>query len=507
MENLPWDVVRYAGVAFASGYVFRILWTQGRIGTVEERMREHQHSAREKAERTIEKGELRADRIREKAEIRSKEMEDALIEREGRFMKREEMLDKRQGGLDKEEASLRERQEKVSVIEVGLRDQYQEVQEKLSHIANLSPAEAKQELINRIRVEQEEDLSVQLNKIDMIGREKLEARAKNILATAIHRFGNSVNPNVMTTFVSLPSDDYKGKIIGKEGRNIKAFEQVTGTELVIDETPGTISISCFDPVRRYVAQVALENLILDGRIQPVRIEELVAKAQQEVNDTIKQKGEEAVRECGIFNLDPRLVAVLGRLYFRTSYGQNVLQHSLEVAHIAGMLAKEIGANEQTAKIGGLLHDIGKAVDHEIAGSHVDIGRRILQKFGVHEDVIKAMQSHHEEYPYETPESLLVQTADHISGIRPGARHQNVEDYFDRMVELETIATNFPGVEKTYALQAGREVRIFVTSEEIDDVAARDLAREVALKIENELSYPGEIRINVIRETRVTTFAR
>ncbi|MDP2650420.1 MAG: ribonuclease Y, partial [bacterium] len=315
------------------------------------------------------------------------------------------------------------------------------------------------------------------------------------------------NAEVLSTTVALPSDEIKGKIIGKEGRNIRAFERASGVDVIIDDTPGAITISSFDPIRRQVARVALENLIIDGRIQPAKIEEMVEKAREEINLIIKKKGEEAAFEAGVLNLDPKLLIVLGRLHFRTSYGQNVLAHSVEMAHIAAMIAEELGANVQVARAGALLHDIGKAVDHEVAGTHVEIGRRILQKFNVDPEVVKAMESHHEEYPYSNAESYIVQVADAISGGRPGARRDTVENYIKRLEELESIAKNFPGVEKSFAISAGREVRIFVKPEEVTDVEARQLARDIALQIENELNYPGEIKVNVIRESRSIEFAR
>ena len=311
----------------------------------------------------------------------------------------------------------------------------------------------------------------------------------------------------MTTSVVIPNDEIKGKIIGKEGRNIRTFERIAGVELIVDDTPGTIVISAFDPVRRQIARVALENLILDGRIQPSKIEEMVDKAKGDINKIIKEKGEQAVYECGVFNLDPKIISILGRLYFRTSYGQNVLQHSIEMGHIAGMLAEELGADVQIAKAGALLHDIGKALDHEVQGTHVEIGRKILQKFGADERNVKAMQSHHAEYPYETIESIIVQTADAISGGRPGARRESVENYIKKLEDLEKIATNKPGVEKAYALAAGREVRVFVTPQAMNDIEAQALARDIAIQVEQELKYPGEIKITVIRETRCIEYAR
>jgi ribonuclease Y len=346
-----------------------------------------------------------------------------------------------------------------------------------------------------------------MQKLDTSGQEVLDKKAKDILAISIQRLASSVNADIMSTFVTIPNDEIKGKIIGKEGRNIKAFERMTGVEVIVDDTPGAITISSFDPVRRHVAKAALEELIRDGRIQPAKIEKVVEQAQADINKTIKEKGEQAAYECGVVGLDPRILLILGRLHFRTSYGQNVLQHSIEMAHISGMIAEELGANVAVAKAGALLHDLGKALDHEVAGTHVEIGRRILQKFGAGEDIVKAMQAHHEEYPYETIESRIVQTADAISGARPGARSDSIENYLKRLGDLEAIANGFKGVEKSYALQAGREIRIFVTPEAITDLEAKNMARDIALKIEKDLKYPGEIKVTIIRETRAIEFAR
>jgi ribonuclease Y len=361
--------------------------------------------------------------------------------------------------------------------------------------------------MRRIEERYQEDFVARLAKLEREGAERLDRRAKDILTTAIHRMGNSVASETLTTSVIIPNEETKGKIIGKEGRNIKTFERAAGVELIVDDTPGTIIISAFDPVRRQIARVALENLILDGRIQPAKIEEMVQKATSEINKIIKEKGEQACYEAGVFNMDPRLVSILGRLYFRTSYGQNVLQHSIEMAHIAGMLAEELGADVQVARAGALFHDIGKAVDHEVQGTHVEIGRRILQKFGADERIIKAMQAHHEEYPYETIESIIVQVADAISGGRPGARRESVEQYIKKLEDLEKIALSQPGVEKAYAIQAGREIRVFVNPTQINDLEAHATARDIALQIERELKYPGEIKVTVIRENRCIEYAR
>ncbi len=378
---------------------------------------------------------------------------------------------------------------------------------ELEKIAKLSESEAKEELMKEIEKKYEQDFLVRMVKLENNNDEKLMRRAKDILSTSIQRLAASTASELMVTTVSIPNNEIKGKIIGKEGRNIRAFERASGVELIVDDTPGSIVISSFDPIRRQVARLALENLILDGRIQPAKIEELVEKAKEEINKIIKEKGEQAVYECGIFNFDPRIVAIIGRLYFRTSYGQNVLQHSIEMTHIAGMLAEELGADVQIAKAGALVHDIGKALDHEVQGTHIEIGMRILQKFGADERIITAMKSHHEDYPYETIESIIVQTADAISGGRPGARRDSVENYLKRLQELEALVNNFPAVEKSYALQAGREIRIFVTPEKISDVEAKLMARDIATKIEQELKYPGEIKVTMIRETRIIEYAR
>jgi ribonuclease Y len=436
-----------------------------------------------------------------------KEKEEKIVRAEERVFKREEQLDKTREELTREIEGVKSRIEEVKAVKERADTLLSERANALAAVGGLSKEEALKKLYEELERENSEDLMVRVAKLERDGQDRLERRAKEILTTAIHRLGNSVASDTMATAITIPNDDIKGKIIGKEGRNIKAFERAAGVEVIIDDTPGSIVISSYDPIRRAVARVALENLIVDGRIQPAKIEETVEKAKSEVQKIIKEKGEAAAFEAGVLNLDPRLILILGRLYFRTSYGQSVLQHSVEMAHIAGMIAEELGANPAVARAGALLHDIGKALDHEVQGTHVEIGRRILQKFGVSEEVIKAMQAHHEEYPYETAEAYIVQVADAISGGRPGARRDSVEQYIKRLGDIEEIANSFEGVEKSYAISGGREVRVFVKPEEMDDFKARELARNIALRIENELKYPGEIKINVIRETRAIEFAR
>lgn len=496
-----------AMASVAIGYYLRLLVSLGKRGTIEVEVKEMVLKAKEEAKRITLDAENKAVEVMQQTRTEAKEREEKLKKAEERLMKKEDQIDEREQSVVSEIASIKE---KISEIK-GIREKTEliqtEKQKELEKVAKLDESEARAILLQGLEQKCEEDLLVRLHKLEQFGQEKIEQRAKSILATAIHRLGNSVPSDLMTTSVTIPNDEIKGKIIGKEGRNIKAFERMTGVEIIVDDTPGVITISSFDPIRRQIARISLEILIADGRIQPAKIEETVEKAKLQINKTIKEKGDAAVYECGIFNLDPRIVSILGRLCFRTSYGQNVLQHSIEVAHIAGMIAEELGADVQVAKVGGLLHDIGKAVDHEVQGTHVEIGRRILQKFGASEAIVKAMQSHHEEYPYETVESVIVQAADAISGSRPGARVDSLENYLKRLGDLEAIANSFEGIEKTYAIAAGREVRVFVAPLAVNDMQAHNLARNIAIKIEQELKYPGEIKVTVIRESRVVEFAR
>ena len=494
-----------SGIAF--GYFLRWIISLGKRGSMELEIRQMRMDAEEKSKRIIEEAERKAKEKSEELSSEHKERERELKTVEERLVRKEELLDKRQVNLDTEAESLSKKQEEVQVAKQKTEELTREQQEKLEKMANLSATEAKDELLKSIEKQYEQDIEGRMRKLEISGNERLEKRAQEILTTAVHRLGNSVVSDVLATTISLPNDEIKGKIIGKEGRNIRAFERATGVDVIIDDTPGTITLSSYDPMRRQIARIALENLILDGRIQPAKIEEAVQKAEAEINAIIKKKGTEAAYEARVPNLDPKLLMILGRLYFRTSYGQNVLDHSVEVAHLAGMLAEELGADAAVARAGALFHDIGKAVDHEVPGTHVEIGRRILQKFGVDEAVVKAMQAHHEEYPYETPESMIVQVADAISGGRPGARRDSIEHYIKRLEELEAIANREPGVEKSYAIAAGREVRVIVKPEEISDMEAHKLARNIADKVEKELQYPGEIKVSVIRETRVIEYAR
>ncbi|MFA5736728.1 MAG: ribonuclease Y [Candidatus Paceibacterota bacterium] len=489
------------------GYFLKVLLTLAQKGSMENKIKQTFLEAKDQAQKIVNEAETAADKIITETKGKLEEKENQLKKTEDRLIKKDELLDKRQMDIDQEGDDLKKKVEEIRQTKEKLEKIEGEKTKELEKISNLSIEEAKKELISNIEKQYEEDLIVRIKKLENEANEKYEQRSKEILSTVIQRLSTSTVPEVMSTTVDIPSDDIKGKIIGKEGRNIRSFEKATGVEVVIDDTPGSIVLSSFDPVRRQIAKTALENLIADGRIQPAKIEELVEKAKEEVSKIIKEKGEQAAYEVGILNLDPRILLILGRLHFRTSYGQNVLQHAIEVAHLSGMLAEELKGDSQIAKAGGLLHDIGKAVDHEISGTHVEIGRRILEKFGADHKVIQAMQSHHEEYPFETLESVIVKVADAISSSRPGARRDSLENYLKRLKDLEDIANSFQGIEKTYAIQAGREIRVFVQPEEVNDLEAKRLARDIALRIEQELKYPGEIKITIIRETRIVGYAR
>lgn len=494
-------------VGVGIGYYLRLIVSLGKKGSMELEIKQIMLAAKEDAQKIIDeakkKGEKHLDEVNKETKLKEEEWKQT----ENRLIKKDEMLDNRQVEIDKEVEKIKFKIEEVKKIKERVDGMEADKEKELEKVARLSVDEAKDILFKEIENKYEEDLLVRMQKMETLNTEKLDRRAKDILATSINRLAASTASEMMTTSVNIPNDDIKGKIIGKEGRNIRAFEKTSGVELIIDETPGAIVISSFDPVRRQVARLALENLILDGRIQPAKIEEVVAKAQEDINKIIKDKGDQAVYECGIFNLDPRISAIVGRLYFRTSYGQNVLQHSIEMAHIAGMLAEELGADIQIAKAAALVHDIGKALDHEVQGTHIDIGVRILQKFNADPRIITAIKSHHDDCPHESLEAVIVQTADHISGGRPGARRDSVENYIKRLQELEALTKTFNGVEKSYALSAGREIRIFVTPEKVSDLEAKEMASEIARKIEQELTYPGEIRVTMIRENRIVEYAR
>lgn len=487
-----------AGIAL--GYVLRLLIALGQRGSLEIEVKQRLLEARERANRIVKEAEREAEEVEFTRSAPLRERESRLERMTARILKREEFLDER-------ELALVAREDMATKLRIEAEEGVKERKAEFSRIANLSEEEARRRLFEEIEKAEETAILGRIQKLEANGRKQLEEKARSILLTTIHRLSNPVNAEVMALSVPITSEEIKGKIIGRDGRNIKAFERATGVDVIVDEAPDRITLSSFDPLRRHIAKISLERLIEDGRIQPAKIEETVQKVRSQVETLMREKGQHAAYEVGVVGLDPKLVALLGRLHFRTSYGQNVLTHSIEMAHIAGMLAEELGADPEIARAGALLHDIGKAVDHEVSGTHVEIGRRILEKFGADPRIIKAMQSHHEEFEYETPESIIVQIADSVSASRPGARRDTVERYLERLEELERIALGFTGVEKAYAISAGREIRIFVNPGKVSDLAAHDLAREIAQRIQDELKYPGEIKVNVIRENRVVEFAR
>lgn len=492
------------GLGALFGYAVRHVVALSRRDSIETDIQDKIIQAKKEANKIEEDALHKASLIREE----HTKSEERLMRLEERVLLREKELEAKEDSLKAQIRLFEEKNISLVAEKNRLEEKEQQIEMRYESIAGVSREEAYGYIVNSLKREHEEDLHSRMIKLSYDGENRLEEKARDILVNSVYRLANSSSVNsFFTSAVVIPDEEVKGKIIGKEGRNIKTFERASGVELLVDESPNSIVVSCFDPVRRAIAVNALEALIKDGRIQPAKIEELLDKAKKDLGIFMKKKGEEAVIETNVITIPEAIIPLLGRLYFRTSYGQNVLTHSIEMAHIAGMLANELGADSYVAKAGALLHDIGKAVDHEIQGTHVEIGRKILMKYGVDERVILAMQAHHEEYPYETIESVLVQVADAISGGRPGARRDTVDRYITRLSDLEALAMAFQGIEKVYALQAGREIRVFVSPSLVSDLEARDLARQIALRIEAELRYPGEIKVHVIRESRVIEVAR
>ncbi len=489
------------------GYYARQSIARKRAGTIEQTLQKKIQKAREEVIAILSEAKQRSQQILESAKKEEEIRHEDLLRTERLLLKRENILDQKISDFEIGEREFQEKIQKLKQIKESLEELRAQAVENLERVAELPREEAKKELLVNLEKEYQKEILEKIKKLELDNQERFEKKAKGILATAIQKCAISQTQEITTSTFALPSEEIKGRIIGKEGRNIRTLERLTGVEIVIDETPEAVVISGFDPIRRQIAKSALEKLVQDGRIQPARIEEKVEEAKKEILNQIKTAGETAAYEVGLVGLDPKLVQLLGRLRFRTSFGQNVLLHSLEVSYLAEALADEIGADSLICKKAGLFHDIGKAVDQQVEGSHAEIGIKILEKFGMEPEIVKAMKSHHEEYPYETLEAVIVQVADQISGARPGARKDTLENYLKRLGDLENIATSFPGVEKAWALQAGREIRVFVKPAEIDDLAAKKLAKDIANRIQEELRYPGEIKVNVIRETRVTEYAK
>ena len=494
-------------VGASVGYMIRQSIAKKQLNTAEGKVGKMVEDAEKKAQETVLEAKNKAVEILEEAKKKEKAREDQILRLEQRLEKREETLDQKIEELDRGKKLLEQKAEEIRKIRSEADDARKKELERLEKIAGLSKEQAKNILLQLTEEEYRDVIAQRIAKLEKEGKEDIEKKAKNIMTGVIQKYAGSHAAEIVTTTVAIPSDEVKGRIIGREGRNIKALERLTGIEIIVDDTPEAVVLSGFDPVRREIARIALEKLISDGRIHPTRIEEAVEFAKKEIENKVREAGEAAAYDLGIAGLDPKLIHILGRLRYRTSFGQNALLHSLEVAHLSGALAAELGADVAVAKKAGLLHDIGKAVDHEIQGTHVEIGIKILQKFNMPQEIINAVKAHHEDYPFESAESFLVAAADAISASRPGARKDTLENYLKRLEELESVGNSFEVVDKTYAIQAGREIRVFVKPEEIDDLGAMKLARDIADKIEQELKYPGEIKVNVIRETRSVEFAR
>ena len=453
-------------------------------------------------------------KLKQEADKELKERRVELQKTEDRLSQKEDFIDKKDLNLDKKQEELDQQKkivdEKLSLLNTQLEEQEnikKNMISELEKVATLKKEDAKQILMNSMIEDARRDIAKKVKDIEETATIEADKKAKNIVALAIQRCATDMTSEATISSISIPNEDMKGRIIGREGRNIRAIENATGVDLIVDDTPETITLSCFDPIRREVARLAVEKLILDGRIHPTRIEEIVQKCQRDVDQTIKQAGEDAVDEAGIFGIHPELVKILGRLKYRTSYGQNVLKHSLETSYFAGLLASELGADVKVAKRGGLLHDIGKALDHEVEGTHVTIGVDLAKKYKESPEVIHCIEAHHFDVEFHSIEAILVQVADAISSSRPGARRESLDAYVKRLEKLEEISNSFKGVEKSYAIQAGREVRIIVKPEQISDADAMFLAKDIAKRIEEEMEYPGQIKVNVIRESRFSEYAK
>lgn len=426
---------------------------------------------------------------------------------EKRLITKEDSLDKRSSKMDKKDSELSKKLENLNAKENEIEILKEEQVKKLEQISGLSTEDAKAQILDNTEKEMQYELAIKIKDMEMQAKDEADTKAREIVAYAIQRIASDQVAETTVSTVTLPNEDMKGRIIGREGRNIRALESLTGVDLIVDDTPEAVVLSSFNPIRREIARIALEKLVADGRIHPTRIEEMVEKAKKEVDARIKEEGEKALIDTGIYGVHRELVKLLGMLHYRTSYGQNVLHHSIEIAHLCAIIASELGVDVKIAKRAGLFHDIGKAIDHEVEGTHVEIGMNLLRKYKESEEVIHAMSTHHGDYEPRTIEALIVTAADSISAARPGARRETLESYIQRLEKLEEIANSFDGVEKCYAIQAGREVRIMVQPDKVDDDLLPKLAHDVAKKIEKEMDYPGQIKVNIVRETKVQDFAK
>lgn len=489
------------------GYFLRKAVAVREQDSIEAKAKNLIEEAKTKEKEIILSAKDKAFEISERIKKEDDERRKRLMRLEKRLEQREDIFDRKFRDLDTKQQKLIEQAEEIKRTRKHIEKIKERQVETLEKIASLSRERAKEILLELVEKNLQEKLAEKIKRFEEVEKDEADKKSKEIIALALQRYALSHASEGTSTTVSIPSDEMKGRIIGREGRNIKTIERLTGTEILVDDTPEAIVISGFNPIRRQIARLALEKLVGDGRIHPGRIEEAVEQAKKELASDIKESGESAVYDLGIADFDPKLVLLLGRLKYRSSYGQNVLKHSIEVANLSAVLAEELKADVNLAKKAGLLHDIGKAVDHEVEGTHIEIGKKIAKKFGLSEDIIHAIEAHHEDVEFKTVEAIIVHVADALSASRPGARKDTYENYIKRLEDLEEIANNFEGVEKSYAIQAGREIRVLVEPTKISDAEAVNLSHKIAEKIEQELQFPGEIKVNVIRETRAVDYAR
>ncbi len=500
-----------AAIAIYIDFYIRKNVSAAKISNAEEEAKkivcEAEKTAESKKKEAILEAKEEVHKLRNDFEKESRDRRNEIQRLERRIIQREESLDKKSDLLEKKEENLNKKQQELSELEENIQELYTKQREELERLSGLTSEQAKEILLEEVNKEIKHETAMMIKEVEAKAKEEADKKAREIITYAIQRCAADHVAETTVYVVNLPNDEMKGRIIGREGRNIRTLESLTGVDLIIDDTPEAVILSSFDPIRREVARIALEKLIVDGRIHPARIEEMVEKAKKEVENDIREEGEQATFETGVHGLHSELVRLLGRLKYRTSYGQNVLKHSIEVSYLAGLMASELGIDPTVAKRAGLLHDIGKAVDHEVEGPHAVIGAEVAKKYHESAVIVNAIASHHGDVESQSLEGVLVQAADAISAARPGARRETLEAYIRRLEKVEEIANSYEGVEKSYAIQAGREIRIIVKPEEIDDAGSVEMARNIVKKIEGELEYPGQIKVNVIRETRAIEYAK